>query len=132
MYTFFEHTAELGLEIEASSLEELLDEATQAFAELVAGPKEAGGIPVSYTRELPVDERTLLADWLDELVFLADTESFVPDRIIGAEHDDERIRIEVAGFEGEPRALVKAVTRHELVLAEGADGMWRGRVVFDV
>lgn len=131
MYRFFEHTAELGLEIEAPSLEEFLGEAAQAFAEIVAVP-ESNGAPASYTTELVVDERTLLADWLNELVFLAETESFVPDRIIGSARRNDRLRVEIAGFEGEPRPLVKAVTHHELELAEDPDGSWRGRVVFDV
>jgi SHS2 domain-containing protein len=39
VYRFLEHTAELGLEIEADSLEALLEDAVHAFAELL-GPSE--------------------------------------------------------------------------------------------
>jgi SHS2 domain-containing protein len=131
VYRFLEHTAELGLEVEAASFEELLSEAARAFAELVA--PGSSGAPASHTIELGVvHERTLLADWLNELVFLAETEAFVPERITSSERLEDRLRIEIAGFEDAPRPLVKAVTYHGLELDESADGTWKGRVVLDV
>src|SRR6266511_3452858 len=72
MYRWVEHTGELELEVEAESEEGVFAEALAAFAELLDG--EAAGMPL--TRRLRVEGRDraiLLADWLQELVFLAET-----------------------------------------------------------
>jgi SHS2 domain-containing protein len=72
----------------------------------------------------------LLATWLDELVFLAETEGLVPERADLALEGLELSAL-VRGRRGDPRPLVKAVTLHRLRLKH-EDGVWRGRVVLDV
>ncbi len=129
-YRFVEHTAELGLELEASSLEDLLAEAARAFAELVAG--SGSGAPARHVVELEViEERTIVADWLNELVYLADASGFVPRRLGSFARTRTQIRAEVLGYEDEPRPLLKAVTYNDLELEDGHGG-WRARVVLDV
>jgi SHS2 domain-containing protein len=128
MYRFVEHTAELELELEADSAAGVLEEALRAFAEL-AGPVE--GEPA----ERPVDLETtdlpaLLAAWLDELVFLAETEKLVPESA-NLSVSGTRLTGVLRGRSGEARPLVKAVTLHRLRFGP-ADGVWRGRVVLDV
>jgi SHS2 domain-containing protein len=131
VYRFLEHTAELGLEVEAGSLEELLEQAARAFADLVA--EDTGGAPVTYQVELErAEEQTLLADWLNELLFLAETRAFVPQRLVRLERAANRLSAEIAGFEDAPRPLVKAVTYHDLELSESPEGIWKGKVVLDV
>jgi SHS2 domain-containing protein len=131
VYRFLEHTAELGLELEAGSLVELLEEAARAFAELVA--PGACGVPASHSLQLAnVDGQTLLVDWLNELVYLAETEAFVPQRLTRFERAAAGLLVEIAGFVDAPRPLVKAATYHDLELSESAAGIWRGRVIFDV
>lgn len=128
MYRFVEHTAELELELEASSPEGVLAEALRAFAELAgAGEGETVERPVEVTAS---DLPALLAAWLDELVFVAETESLLPD---GAEItiEDGRVAGVLHGRRGEPRPLVKAVTLHRLRFRR-ENGVWRGRVVLDV
>jgi SHS2 domain-containing protein len=131
VYRFLEHTSELGLEIEASTLEELLEDAARAFGELVAPDGE--GSPARRRLELaPEDEQTLLADWLNELLFLAETEGFVPQTLVSCLQTPAGLEAEIDGFVGEPRPIVKAVTYHDLVLQARSDGIWKGRVLFDV
>ncbi len=128
MYRFVEHTAELEVELEADSAEGVLQEALRAFGEL-AGP--ARGEPVEWPVDLEAtDPPALLAAWLDELVFLAETEGLVPE---SADVSVSRTRVTgvVHGRRGEPRPLVKAVTLHRLRFGR-RDGAWRGRVVLDV
>ena len=76
------------------------------------------------------DLPSLLAAWLDELVFLADTEGLVAESA-SVELVDTTLRGVVRGRRGEPRPLVKAVTLHRLRF-ERDDGRWHGRVVLDV
>ncbi len=128
MYRFVEHTAELEVEFEADSAEGVLEEALRAFGEL-AGP--AHGKPVEWPVDLEAtDLPALLAVWLDELVFLAETEGLVPesaDVSVSGMH----VTGVVHGRRGRPRPLVKAVTLHRLRFGR-RDGAWRGRVVLDV
>ena len=102
--------------------------ALHAFAEL-AGP--ATGEPQAHEVELEApDPAALLARWLEELVFLAETEGLVPEE---AELVlcNTSLRGTVRGRSGEPRPLVKAVTYHGLALVHDG-GRWRARVVLDV
>jgi SHS2 domain-containing protein len=128
MYRFVDHTAELELEIEASSAEAVLVEALRAFADLAG---EMGGEDDERTVSVDApDEPALLAAWLDELVFLAETEGFVAseaDVRVSGTRAEARLR----GRHGDPRPLVKAVTLHRLRLRR-RNGIWEGRVVLDV
>jgi SHS2 domain-containing protein len=129
-YRFVEHVGELELELHAPTEAGVFAAALGALAELIAdgGPGE----PAEHGVELSgADPALLLVDWLDELVYLAETAGFVPERVSSLEVDDGGLRARVAGFRGSPRHLVKAVTLHRLDLHEDADG-WRGRVVLDV
>src|SRR5207237_5037794 len=79
MYRWVDHTAEVELEIEAGSEEEVFDEALRALAELLGV-----GDPGVSRRALAVsapDRAALLAAWLEELVFLAESDGFVAQRI---------------------------------------------------
>lgn len=128
MYRFVEHTAELEVELEAGSPEGVLEEARRAFAELAGrGDGEELERPVAIVApDLPA----LLAGWLDELVFLADTEGLVAESA-ELSLDGSRLTGTVRGRRGEPRPLVKAVTLHRLRFRK-ENGGWRGRVVLDV
>jgi SHS2 domain-containing protein len=136
MRRFVEHTAELELELESDSAEGALSEALLAFAELVrpedgeSGTATAGD-PVVHrvdfeARDLP----SLLASWLEELVFLSDAEGLIPENA-DLRLDGLRLTGVVRGHLGEPRPVVKAVTLHRLRFGS-RDGTWRGRVVLDV
>lgn len=130
MFRWVDHTAELELELEAPSQETVFEEALAAFAELAGG---AGGAARTREIEVHADEPALLlAEWLDELVYLGEAESFLPERVAELELADGSVRASVEGRTGEPRQLVKAVTLHRLELGRDRDGIWRGRVVLDV
>jgi SHS2 domain-containing protein len=128
MYRFVDHTAELEVELEAGTAEGVLLEALRAFAEL-AGPGD--GERVERAVDVSAgDLPALLAAWLDELVFLADSEQLVPeDGEISV--SGTRVTGIVRGRRGAPRPLVKAVTLHRLRFRP-EDGTWSGRVVLDV
>jgi SHS2 domain-containing protein len=131
MHRFVDHTAELELELEAATKEGVLVEAAAALAELL-GPQPAGTSSVRRRlRVTAADDATLLAAWLDELVFLAETEGFVPARVeeIAVENGDAQAV--VSGRHGSPPHLVKGVTYNNLDLSRHGE-LWRGRVVLDV
>jgi SHS2 domain-containing protein len=130
VFRWIEHTGELELELESTTAEGVFADALAAVAELLED--DARGRPGS--REVIAtasDCPALLAAWLDELVFLAETEGFVPEGVDSLELRDGEVRARIRGRLGHPPHLVKAVTYHTLEL-DRADGGWRGRAVLDV
>lgn len=130
MHRWVEHTGELELHVEAQSPAGVFAAALAAFAELVGdGPP---GEPARREMELEAsDQATLLAEWLCELVYLAETQGLVPERVAGFDLEGTRLRATVEGRLGQPPHLVKAVTYHGLELVREGEG-WGARVVLDV
>jgi SHS2 domain-containing protein len=130
MYRWVEHTAEVELHIDAETREAVFAEALAAFAELVSRGGE--GEPAEHVVAIEAqDDASLLVGWLEELVFLAETEDLVPMRVDGLELSGGRLAAHVVGRRGRPAHLVKAVTYHGLEFAQ-REGMWRAQVVLDV
>jgi len=127
---FVEHGGEVEVELAAASEVGIFAAALDAFTELVAGSED--GEPTEVQIELPGRDRTLLlVDWLNELLFLAEVEQFVPTHITSIERGDERLQATVAGYRGTPRPLVKGIALNGLRF-EQEGGVWHGRVVLDV
>jgi SHS2 domain-containing protein len=132
VYRWVEHTSELQLEIDARTLPQVFADAFDAFAELVGG--RVDGEPARHEIVLSVengDPASVLVEWLEELIFLAETEDFVPERLVSLMAIDDEFRAELEGRRGHPSHLVKAVTYHRLLFEERPDG-WHARVVLDV
>ena len=129
-YRFVEHVGEVEIDLTAESEPEVFGAALAAFASLVEldGEGEPARHEISLSAE---DDALLLVDWLSELIFLAETESFVPERLVSIELEGGSLRADVAGRRGRVRHLVKAVTLHRLDLRRQG-GAWHGRVVLDI
>lgn len=130
MYRWVDHTAEVELEIEAPTEREVLAEALRALAELL-GPAEATGDERRTLAASAADRPTLLAAWLEELVFLAESEGFVATRVESLELGADSLRATVRGMLGDPPPIVKAVTYHRLAFEPAGEG-YLARVVLDV
>ncbi len=128
-YRWVDHTAEVELEIEAAGEREVLEEAVRALAELL-GIDHSGDV----TRKVSVDagdRPALLAAWIEELAFLAESEGFVATRVDSLDISETRVRATVAGIVDEPPPLVKAVTYHRLAFEPSGEG-YVARVILDV
>ncbi|MGH2961051.1 MAG: archease [Solirubrobacterales bacterium] len=137
MHRWVDHTGELELRLEAGSEEGVFREALVALAALlVERIDEDGGEATRHELHASAPDRpTLLAEWLSELAFLAETEGFVPERVdelsISSSGSAVDLDAIVGGRRADPPHLVKAVTYHRLEMAE-RDGTWRATVVLDV
>jgi SHS2 domain-containing protein len=130
MYRWIEHTGEIELEIEDESPEAVLNEALVAFGDLLT--EERGGEPVAHQVDISApDLPALLAEWMNELVYLAETDGFVPERVERLTLIDSGLHAEIGGQRHIPRNPVKAVTYHDLELQD-VEGVWYARVVLDV
>jgi SHS2 domain-containing protein len=129
-YRWVDHTAEVELEIEAASEREVLEEAVRALGELLGVQAASGDERRSVTVEA-ADRPALLASWIEELAFLAESEGFVATRLLDLDIAAGGLEATVAGVLGEPPPLVKAVTYHRLAF-EPTGGGYFARVVLDV
>jgi SHS2 domain-containing protein len=140
MIRMLDHTADIGFELEAPTLEALFDEARRALLmTLFERPPESGEEEDSVRLSAP-DLETLLVRWINELVFLIQGDGFVPVH--------SGVRIEVSGGEdfsleasltGAPLDLeghgwlgeIKSATFHGLDVRQYGED-WRTRVILDV
>jgi SHS2 domain-containing protein len=130
MHEWRSHTAEIELAVDADTAEQVFVEAAEALAELISlghnGESESHPIAIEAA-----DLGALLVEWLEELIFLADTESFVPERVDDLRLDDGSLSATLVGRRGPIEPLVKAATYHGLRFAR-SDGVWHAQVVLDV
>jgi SHS2 domain-containing protein len=141
MYSWVDHTGELELSLEGASREELFAEAMAALGELLAEHEaDRGGeddhatgaeeVELEIAASAP-DDATLLAEWLSELAFSAESGALIPLRIERLDLAERSLEARVVARRGRPPHLVKAVTYHRLGMWE-EERAWRARVVFDV
>ena len=129
MHRWIDHTAELEVELEAPTAEAVFGEAVAALAELLGRDGTDAG-----TRVVEVeagDRAALLAAFVEELVFLAESERLTATGVRDIALGDGRVRAEVEVRQGDPPHLVKAVTYHRLTFEEHGDG-YRATAVLDV
>jgi protein archease len=131
-----EHTADIGIEVEAGSLEELFAGAASGMFSLIVDPATVSQADVREVSLKASDLGELMFLWLNELIYLSGAtelllSSFTVKRIEGF-----ALEAEVKGEPADPRRHrmrqeVKAATYHELVVEERGEG-WFARVIFDV
>jgi len=131
-------TGDAGLTAEAATPGALLADLAAGFAMLACGgPLEKNNSrTVSLKAETP---ESLIVNFLNELVFLADTEGFLAAAAeVSASFKPGACELE-ATLLGEPLAferhqrglLVKAATYHGLKI-ERAGGLWRAAIILDI
>ena len=136
MFELFEHTADLGLRVTASSLEELLTEAAQGLlAMLVANPDAIRPVQEKSFHLTAEDSSYLLFDWLSELLY-----AFEADKLLFSAFELKLNNNELSAIcRGEPmdpsrhqmEHEVKAITYHGLKVAQTGNG-WQAEVIVDI
>jgi len=149
----FDHTADLGLEVRADSLEDLLATAARAVFEQVIedGPTDVASAEEVRAAAAPAegedfaaaaapggrDCAELLVVWLQELLYRFETRRLVPLQVDVREARPGAVRAAVRFGRFDParhvaRHEVKAVTYHELCVRRDPDGAWTARLILDV
>jgi len=135
-YEVFEHTADIGLYAYGSTLPELFIHAAEGMESLMVAPEQ---VRAQVSRDLDVEGHdivSLLIAWLNELIFLFDTdylifrqfeildftETHLKGRATGEPYDADRHELSSA---------IKAVTWHEAAV-EPIDGGYKARIIFDI
>ncbi len=132
-HLFLDHTSEVQLEVGAPQLAGLLAEAGRALGHLLL--RGAPAEPAGPARRLAVesaDRDALLVDWLNEVLYVAETERWVPIEFEVEAISETRLAARARGVQVEEApAVVKAATFHGLRVEE-RDGALRAEVIFDV
>jgi SHS2 domain-containing protein len=132
-----EHTADVGIELEAPDLPAAFERTAAAMFDMISDLDRIGS---GWCRSVRVtgregDLENLLIRWLAELLFLHESERVLLSSFDVRSVGRRALEAEVAGerIDRERHALkveIKAPTYHDLVLRETASG-WRVRVIFD-
>jgi SHS2 domain-containing protein len=117
-----EHTGELELRLSHRTRAGVYREAVRGLAEELGRP----GVAIDSS-----GPDALLADLLNEVLYLAEVDGFIAQDLLVDEVADGRLAGRLVGGPGAVRALVKAATYHGLrVWRDG--GRWNASVVLDV
>jgi protein archease len=135
LFRQFEHTGDIGIEIEADSRADLFRRAALAIVQLMV---DTARVRPVETRELFIpgtDNVDLMHDLLSALLQLFIVKAFIWSAA-EIEAGDNGLKVRLSGERFDPdrhefREEIKAVTYHELSVSE-AGGRWRARVIFDV
>lgn len=136
MYETFEHTADLGLRVRAQDLNALFAEAGRGlFSIVVENLDDVRPVETRSFEIAGIDREYLFFDWLNELLFVCDTE-----RMAFAEFE---VHVTGSGLTATARGEkldparhrvsreIKAITYHQLKV-EQTTGGWLAEVILDI
>ena len=135
-YHFLEHTADMGIEAEGSTLEELFANAAGGLRDMILGDFSAKSELTDLNIVLEgFDQEELLVSWLNEILFIFETRRFVPVSFKVSHVGPRDMSATVSGFYFNDRLSVqrevKAVTYHRLKL-EKTNDHWLARLFVDL
>ena len=134
MIKYIEHSSDIGFEVEGVSLEEIFSNAAIAMYGLMTDLKQ---IELTIEKKIDIkseDLESLMFDWIDELLFL-----FESDKIVFTgfklQIKDFHLIGQCVGGKFDPNKhetgiIIKAVTYHMMEIKK--NGVWKAKVILDV
>ena len=136
MFEIFPHTADLGLRVQAPTLDALFVDAAQGlFSVIVGNPQDVQRKHV-VTYDIEGEETDfLLFDWLSELLFTFEAQHILLSQF-EVQLDDRGLRAVARGEVADPlrhrlEHEVKAITYHGLKVEQQTEG-WLAEVIVDI
>jgi SHS2 domain-containing protein len=127
-----EHTADHAFRVRGRDLKELFTRAAQALFRIEAQRRIAARWVDRQVEVEGFDRESLLVNWLNEILYLAETRRETYTGVEIHQICDRRLRATLKGQPGgRRRRLVKAVTFHGLRVREGRQGL-ETEVIVDV
>jgi SHS2 domain-containing protein len=134
-FEVLEHTADVGLEARGATLEEAFTGVAEGLATLLGAwfPGEGSERSIHVEGE---DLESLLASWVDELLYLSEVQDVVFGGFdvhhVGDRGLDAQVRAGPRGDRELEGVGVKAATYHRLRVGKEPDGSWLARIYLDV
>jgi len=132
-YRLLDHEADIRLEIYGNTLEELFSNAASGIFQFIV---DAEGKDAEKGKRIEIEGNgELLINFLNELLFLWDTEGFIP-KEFSLKVSHNKLTGTVAGCVFDPEKCtikqeVKAVTYHKFYLKE-ENGIYKAQIILDV
>ena len=135
-YRFIDHTGDVGVVVEGGTLEELFQHAAESFFYVITEPENIEGVASRKVSLYAAGQEELLVDWLNEFLYLFDTQGLLFGRFDIERLDEHRLEAIVWGEEYDKKkhpikTTIKAVTFHQLRI-EKKNGGWRAQIIFDL
>ncbi|OPY16399.1 MAG: hypothetical protein A4E74_01866 [Syntrophus sp. PtaB.Bin075] len=135
-WRLLDHTADLGIEVEGPSLEELFARAGEAIFELMV---ELDTVDAAVSRHLVIEGADLADLWVNylrEVLYLWGGESLLMKKVQIINLTETSLEATLYGepYNSRKHELmmeIKAVTYHQAEVVRTPEG-WKGRVIFDV
>jgi len=129
-------TADLGIEAWGRSVEEAFAAAAEGLFSLLSSPQGTDNPLIEEIRIKAPSLPSLLVRFLNEIIYLLETQDFLPRQVTSLTVRDNTLHATLAGARYDPSvstldAHVKAATYHGLAI-EKEGGEVRIRVIFDV
>ncbi len=136
-YREIEHTADVGLELEAPDLKAAFELAAASMFDLMCDLDGVGG-DVRRTvriRARDADLENMMVRWLNELLFVFESEIVLLSGFDVTKLTSDTLEAEVVGEQFDPgrhafKSELKAATYHDLAVNQ-IEGVWFVRVIFD-
>ena len=136
-YELLEHTADAKFRATGATIEEAFREAARAMTAIVTNPDALEKGREAVVEVHAFDHKRLLFEWLDQLLFLHDTEGIlaadVEDLVITRHLERYTLRATVLGDDATKHGgNLKAVTYHDMKVEQESDGTWVCQAVIDI
>ena len=135
-HRLFDHTADVGIDAEATTAAELFEALAEGLAEVICPPGTVEAERAVHVEVAAEDREGLVVDFLNRVLHIIETERFLVAKVSVSRADDRAVSADVYGQTYDPARHdwareVKAVTYHQLKVAREGD-TWRGRVILDL
>jgi protein archease len=135
-FEILDHTADTGFRAWGDTLEELFENSARA---MMASAADTSAVHARGEWSVEVegeDYESLLVNWLSEILYLFDTNSFAPKDFRVEEITPTRLKARLVGEPRDPKRhpwtlIIKAVTYYELRV-EQRNGRWESQVFLDI
>lgn len=133
-YEYIEHTADIQFQAFGQSLEEVFENSALAMVNATSEDKVKSIAEKNIAVE-GKDNEALLYNFLEELLFLFDSEHFILSKVESLKIDEGKLTAEVSGDEVKKYDIkidVKAITYNSMFVKKDKKGLWISQVVLDV
>ena len=135
-YKLFDHTADLGVEVAGSSLEDIYNSAAEALFSILSDLSAIETKEMLLQRVKGLDREDLLVNFLRELLNLWNRDRFLVKSCEVLEITPQNLTARLSGEFYNPlihriKREIKAVTYHQVSLVH-TKRSWKGKFVFDV
>ncbi len=132
-YELIDHTADVGIKVNAKTLEDLFIDSAKAMFEIIGHSNTGVDQKVEITLKSDVLE-DLLHDWLSELLYIYETDNIAFSKFKFRNFNETFLKVTAHGEVIEPenaKTEIKAVTYHNLKVKKNKKG-YSVEIIFDI